>query len=75
MTPQELEDQTARGLDTLRRELADTVPAGRVTEVGRDHFERLSLNASIPDFIPLLVYRFAKEELLFSSPGQVHRAA
>jgi hypothetical protein len=75
MTPQELEEQTARRLDALRRELAGRVEAERVAEVGRGHFERLSLHASIPDFIPLLVYRYAKEELLYSTEDQLHHAA
>jgi hypothetical protein len=64
-----------KSLDHLRRELAGTVPADRVAEVGLAHFERLSLNASIPDFIPLLVYRFAKEELLYATPDELQRAA
>jgi len=75
MTPQELEEQTAKGLDNLRRELVGSVPGERVAEVGHAHFERISSNASIPDFVPLLVYRYAREELLYGAPDQLHQAA
>ncbi len=75
MTRQELEQQTNRQVETLRRELAGRVPDERVAEVGRKHVDRLRLHATIPDFIPLLVYRSAKEELLSATADQLHRAA
>jgi hypothetical protein len=65
MTSQELERQTAAGLDALRRELEPEIPPERVTTVGHQHFERLRCHATVTDFIPLLVYRLTREELLY----------
>jgi hypothetical protein len=51
------------------------VPAERVTAVGRAHYESLSRDAAVNDFIPLLVYRFAKEELIAGRRDDLHEAA
>lgn len=75
MTTEELAHQTARQLEALRRELAGTPGAEHVSVVGNGHFERLTQEATIPDFIPLLVYRFTKEELVTSTRDQLHDAA
>jgi hypothetical protein len=75
MTAQEVEHQTARRLDALRDELGTHVAPERVTVVGRRHFERLTRHATITDFIPLLVYRYTREELLYSEPEQLTDAA
>jgi hypothetical protein len=75
MTPDELERQTRRQLDNLRRELAGSVPAEQVAKIGEKHFVALRREAAIVDFIPLLVYRFAKDELLSSARGDLHHAA
>jgi hypothetical protein len=61
---EELEDQTARRLEALRREFGGDVPPDRIAAVGSFHFERLLSRATVTDFIPLLVYRCTKEELL-----------
>jgi hypothetical protein len=65
LTPEELERQTKGRLDALRSELGDRVAPEQVAVVGRRHFERLSRHATVTDFIPLLVYRFTREELLY----------
>jgi hypothetical protein len=75
MTPDDLERQTARGLDALRYELGDRVTAEEVAAVGRRQFERLIRDATITDFIPLLVYRCAKDELLRRVPAELDHAA
>jgi len=65
---EELQIHLERGLENLRREFADKVPAEQVTRIGRDRFERLVENAKIVDFIPLLVYRQTREALLVAEP-------
>ena len=68
MNEEELQIHLERGLENLRREFADRVPAEHVTRIGRDRFERLIENAKIIDFIPLLVYRQTREALLVAEP-------
>lgn len=75
MTTDELARQTARQLEALRTELAGTPSAEQVTAVGNVHFERLRQEATVQDFIPLLVYRFTKEELVYSTRDRLHDAA
>lgn len=74
MNEHELHAHIERALETLRREFAGKVPADQVTEIGKDRFERLLENARINDFIPLLVFRQTREELLVSGPDELHRA-
>jgi hypothetical protein len=64
VTTDELEQQTARQLDALRRELEGSGRTRQVTLVGGRHLERLRRDATVTEFIPLLVYRFTKEELV-----------
>lgn len=59
-----LDRQVERQLESLRREFADEIPASRVTAAGEAYFDRLRADARIPDFIPVLVYRFTREELV-----------
>ena len=59
-----LEAQTAALPEALRRELQPEGDADPVTALGRHHFERLLTHATITDYIPLLVYRSTKEDLL-----------
>jgi len=68
MNEEELQVHLERGLENLRREFADRVPAEHVTRIGRDRFERLIEDAKIIDFIPLLVYRQTREALLVVEP-------
>ena len=75
MTSHDLELQMDRLLDDLQHDLEETVPAERVDAVARAHYESLSVGAAINDFIPLLVYRFAREELVRGSRDGLHDAA
>jgi hypothetical protein len=43
--------------------------------VGEAWFEALRANARIPDFVPVLGYRYAREELIGSERDELHRAA
>jgi hypothetical protein len=73
-TTEELERQMDRFFLDLQRELDGRVAAPD-TAVARTHYESLVQDAAINDFIPLLVYRFAKEELVQSQPDELRRAA
>jgi len=64
MDERELKAHLERGLESLRREFAGKVPTEEVTQIGNEHFEELLEHATITDFIPLLVYRHTREELL-----------
>ncbi len=75
LTPDELERQTTARLDALRRELGDSVAAEQVDVIGRRHFERLRRTATVTDFVPLFVYRFAREELVYAGSDRLHDAA
>jgi hypothetical protein len=59
----ELEQQIARRLDSLHRELAPEVSREEVATLGRYHADRLLAHATVTDYVPLLVYRFTKEDL------------
>lgn len=61
----EVEEQTARELEALRTELAGSAPAEQVDAVGRRHFRRLMAQATITDFVPVLVCRATKEDLVW----------
>ena len=58
-----LDHQIERVLDSLGREFADEIPPSQVTSVGRGYFDQLCAEARIGEFIPVLVYRFTREEL------------
>jgi hypothetical protein len=60
----ELERQIAGRLAALQRELGPDVPADLVAARGRYHADRLVAGATITDFIPQLVYRATKDDLL-----------
>jgi hypothetical protein len=75
MTPQQLDAQMEKVFGQLARELSDVAPADEVTSVGLGHYERLRDGAAITDFIPLLVYRYTREELVTTSRDDLHRAA
>src|SRR5262245_3430091 len=61
---QQLERQIADRLAALQHELGPGVSGDRVATIGRYHADRLLANATITDFIPQLVYRATKEDLL-----------
>jgi hypothetical protein len=75
MTMTELEQQTARQLDALRRELEGSESAHHVTPVGNRHFAELRRAATVHDFIPLLVYRLTREELVSGTRETLHDSA
>jgi hypothetical protein len=51
-------------LERLRREFVGEISAAHVTAVGTACFDGLRAEARILDFIPVLGYRHAREELL-----------
>jgi hypothetical protein len=67
---QDLEAQTNRLLDTLHRELQPPTTADQITALGQHHFQRLLANATITEFIPLLVYRATKQDLFNAVQAQ-----
>jgi len=75
MTRQELEKLTRSRLDALHRELGGRVSPDEVRSVGTRHFERLCRQASIFDYVPLLVYRSTKDELLLGVPERLQDVA
>jgi hypothetical protein len=62
--PHELKQQIQRRLDSLHRELAPHVTREDVATLGRYHTARLLAHATVTDYVPLLVYRATKEDLL-----------
>jgi len=74
-TTAKLNSQVERALESLRREFAEEIPAAQVTAVGEACFEELCTNARIADFIPVLVYRYTREELTRAEREDLHRAA
>src|SRR5262245_52341504 len=74
---QQLERQIADRLAALQRELGPGVSEDSVTTIGRYHADRLLANATIIEFIPQLVYRATKEDLLRSgeTAEAIQRAA
>ena len=74
MTSAELERQTEKLLGGLAFEFEESFRADEVIAIGNAYLERLSRDATVGDFIPLLVYRFTKEELASSTYEELHRA-
>jgi hypothetical protein len=62
--PRELEHQIERRLDSLHRELAPRVTREDVATLGRYHADRLLAHATVTDYVPLLVYRATRDDLL-----------
>lgn len=75
MNARELERQLDKVFSDLVRDLGDNAAADHVTTIGHDHYERLIRDATVHDFIPLLVYRFTREELVHSRREELHDAA
>ena len=69
-----LNHQVERQLESLRCEFAD-VSASQVTAIGEAYLGELCADARINDFIPVLVYRHTREQLLRCSPGDLSRSA
>jgi len=70
----ELEHHVEMRLDALRNEFAGQADTESITAVGLRHFEHLRRDATINDFIPQLVHRFAREELLSARSDELHNA-
>ncbi len=75
MTKVELETSLDRGLLLLRREFEGVVETERLVETGHDRFESLYRQATITEFIPLLVYRQIRDELRDCGHDGLHAAA
>lgn len=56
-----LQARVERGLQALQSEFPDDVD--RIDDIGQAYFERLRADARIEDFLPILVYRFTRDEL------------
>ena len=75
MDSDELDAHVARGLEELQREFSDRVSDEAVTEIGMLRYRALQTAATINDFIPLLVYRQTREELVTIDHRDLHRSA
>ena len=62
-TEETLRRKMSQGFESLRNEFADISPE-RVTAFGEAEFDRLRSDARITEFIPVLVHRYAREDLL-----------
>lgn len=70
-----LDQQVDRQLESLRREFRDVVPPGQVTRIGQEYLAELRAEARIRHFIPILVYRFTRAELVEVRREDLHDAA
>ena len=70
-----LDEQVGHVLEGLRREFADEHDASEVSAIGEARYAALRARARIPDFIPVLVYRYTREELIQVEREDLHRAA
>jgi hypothetical protein len=75
VTTEELERHVDRLVQELDRELKGQVPEERIIAVAHAHYESLNRRAAFNDFVPLLVYRFAKEDLVTSRHDELQDAA
>jgi hypothetical protein len=75
MDADELNAHIEREIRTLQREFAGSVPDDEVREAVRAQLEQLRATAAFDDFIPLLVYRRARDVLLESARGELHLSA
>jgi hypothetical protein len=69
-----LEQQVERQLQALMHEFGDELPAGEVAPIVEAQFRTLREHARIEEFIPVLVYRYAREELQIRRK-ELHHAA
>jgi hypothetical protein len=74
VAPGRLERQVERQLQALLREFEGEIPPSEVTPIVEAHFARLREQARIEEFIPVLVYRYAREELRIRR-DELHHAA
>lgn len=69
-----LQRQMSDEFQRLRNEFADISP-NRVTAFGKAEFNRLRAGARILEFIPVLVHRYAREDLLLLRERELRSAA
>jgi hypothetical protein len=72
-TEEHLRRQMDQELQSLQSEFAD-LPSNQVTEVGEALFDRLRARARITDYIPVLVHRYAREDLLDAREARLRSA-
>jgi hypothetical protein len=72
--PERLERQVERLRQALVREFEGEIPASEVIPIVEAHLARLREQARIQDYIPVLVYRYAREELRIRK-DELHHAA
>ena len=75
MNEEVLSRQVEKQLDSLRREFPE-IPTEEVTALAEAQFGRLRADARIPEFIPVLAYRytarrFASTGTSFSRPPEI----
>lgn len=75
MELEDLERQVTKIVDDLCRECSPWVSAEQVDEMVHVQYGRLVEEATINDFIPLLVHRHSKEQLLRISHGELPERA
>src|SRR5262249_28547619 len=75
MNVDELNTHIAKELDSLNSEFGQMVPPAVINKLCEDQCERLRREATIYDFIPLLVYRHTREQLLAGTRDELHRSA
>jgi hypothetical protein len=75
MTSEQLDVQMDHMFGRLVADLGGDVSTEHVLAVGTRHFERLQRDAAVNDFIPLLVYRLTREQLVAAGRPDLHVAA
>jgi hypothetical protein len=70
----ELKYHTAMLLHGLHHQFGDRFDSAYIDAVGQSHLERLVRDARVPNYIPLLVYRATRNELV-ATPEQPLRDA
>jgi hypothetical protein len=63
MREETLNRQVERQVESLQREFAE-IPSDRVTALAESELDRLRAEARIVEFVPVLMHRYAREELL-----------
>lgn len=75
MTSEELDRQIAALVHELQRQRPANVAPEHVDAVAYGYYGQLQRDATVNDFIPLLVYRYTKEQLPLISRGELRQSA
>jgi len=75
MNVDELSTHIARERDSLATEFGAKVSPDVISKLCDDHLRTLRSQATIYDYIPLLVYRHTREQLLAGTRDELHRSA